>query len=114
MHAEQSCTLLAHLNRRFLYDCFLPPPYVVFGDRRTGGTAAATIVVLLRSGPTARVLVRDPAKGQPWAERGAEVVVADLADLTSTVEALRRSSTCLSCRHDSSPKDRRRNGSHDR
>ncbi len=35
-----------------------------------------------------RIVVRDPAKGQPWAERGAEVTLADLTDLTSMTRAL--------------------------
>jgi uncharacterized protein YbjT (DUF2867 family) len=33
-------------------------------------------------------VVRDPAKGTPWVERGAQVVVADLADRHQVAEAL--------------------------
>jgi uncharacterized protein YbjT (DUF2867 family) len=63
-----------------------PLPYVVFGV--TGRTGAAAADALLRSGHPVRVVVRDPAKGRPWAERGAEVAVADLTDLASMTEAL--------------------------
>lgn len=63
-----------------------PLPYVVFGV--TGRTGAAAADALLRSGHPVRVVVRDPAKGRPWAERGAEVAVADLTDLASMVRAL--------------------------
>lgn len=63
-----------------------PLPYVVFGV--TGRTGAAAADALLRSGHPVRVVVRDPAKGQPWAERGAEVAVADLTDLASMTKAL--------------------------
>lgn len=61
-------------------------PYVVFGV--TGRTGAAAADALLRSGHPVRVVVRDPAKGRPWAERGAEVAVADLTDLASMTKAL--------------------------
>jgi len=63
-----------------------PLPYVVFGV--TGRTGAAAADALLRSGHPVRIVVRDPAKGQPWAERGAEVTLADLTDLTSMTRAL--------------------------
>jgi len=58
----------------------------VFGV--TGRTGAAAADALLRSGQPVRVVVRDPAQGRPWAERGAEVAVADLTDLASMVRAL--------------------------
>lgn len=61
-------------------------PYVVFGV--TGRTGAATADALLRAGHPVRVVVRDPAKGQPWAERGAQVAVADLTDLAAMTSAL--------------------------
>ncbi|MES2163057.1 MAG: NmrA family NAD(P)-binding protein [Pseudomonadota bacterium] len=64
----------------------IPHPYVVFGV--TGRTGAAAADALLRSGQPVRVVVRDPAQGRPWAERGAEVAVADLTDLASMVAAL--------------------------
>lgn len=63
-----------------------PLPYVVFGV--TGRTGAAAADALLRSGHLVRIVVRDPAKGQPWAERGAEVTLADLTDLASMTRAL--------------------------
>ena len=59
-------------------------PYAVFGvTGRTGGAAADA---LLRAGHAVRVVVRHPVQGRPWAERGAQVAVADLTD----VEAMRR------------------------
>jgi len=61
-------------------------PYAVFGV--TGRTGAATADALLRSGQPVRVVVRDPAKGRLWVERGAEVAVADLTDLASMTRAL--------------------------
>lgn len=61
-------------------------PYAVFGV--TGRTGAAAADALLRSGQAVRVVVRDPAKGRPWAERGAQVAVADLTDLASMTRAL--------------------------
>lgn len=61
-------------------------PYVVFGV--TGRTGAAAADALLRSGHPVRVVVRDLAKGRPWAERGAQVAVADLTDLASMTAAL--------------------------
>lgn len=63
-------------------------PYVVFGV--SGRTGAATADALLRAGDPVRVVVRDPANGRPWAERGAEVAVADLTDLASMTKALGR------------------------
>lgn len=65
-----------------------PLPYVVFGV--TGRTGAAAADALLRSGHAVRVVVRDAAKGRPWAERGAEIAVADLTDLASMTKALGR------------------------
>jgi uncharacterized protein YbjT (DUF2867 family) len=61
-------------------------PYVVFGV--TGRTGAAAADALLRSGHPVRVVVRDSVKGRPWAQRGAEVAVADLTDLASMTKAL--------------------------
>ena len=66
-----------------------PLPYVVFGV--TGRTGAAAADALLRSGHAVRVVVRAPAQGRPWAERGAELAVADLTDLASMTRALSRS-----------------------
>jgi uncharacterized protein YbjT (DUF2867 family) len=61
-------------------------PYAVFGV--TGRTGAANADALLRAGHAVRVVVRDAAKGRPWAERGAEVALAELADLGSMTRAL--------------------------
>lgn len=63
-------------------------PYVVFGA--TGRTGAAAADALLRAGQAVRVVVRDAAMGRSWAERGAEIVVADLTDLASMTRALSR------------------------
>lgn len=63
-----------------------PLPYVVTGV--TGRTGAAAADALLRSGQPVRAVVRDPAQGRPWAERGAEIAVADLTDLASMTRAL--------------------------
>jgi uncharacterized protein YbjT (DUF2867 family) len=61
-------------------------PYAVFGV--TGRTGAAAADALLHAGHAVRVVVRDPAKGRPWAERGAEIAVADLTDLAALTRAL--------------------------
>jgi uncharacterized protein YbjT (DUF2867 family) len=61
-------------------------PYAVFGV--TGRTGAAAADALLRAGQAVRVVVRDAAKGRPWAERGAQVALADLTDLGAMTEAL--------------------------
>jgi uncharacterized protein YbjT (DUF2867 family) len=45
-----------------------------------GNTGGATARALLARGAHVRAVVRDPARGGPWSARGAEVVVADLAD----------------------------------
>lgn len=42
----------------------------------------------MRAGHAVRVVVRDAAKGRPWAERGAEIALADLTDLGSMTRAL--------------------------
>jgi uncharacterized protein YbjT (DUF2867 family) len=75
-----------NLTGDFCMTASSPLPYVVFGV--TGRTGAATADALLRSGHPVRVVVRDPAKGRPWAERGAEIAVADLTDLASMTKAL--------------------------
>lgn len=62
------------------------PPYVVFGA--TGRTGAAAADALLRAGHPVRVVVRNATQGRPWADRGAEVAVADLTDLASVTHAL--------------------------
>lgn len=61
-------------------------PYAVFGvTGRTGGAAADA---LLCAGQSVRVVVRDPAQGRPWAERGAAIAVAELTDPVSMTRAL--------------------------
>jgi uncharacterized protein YbjT (DUF2867 family) len=65
-----------------------PLPYAVFGvTGRTGATAANA---LLQTGHAVRVVVRDPAQGRPWAQRGAQVALADLTDLAAMTQALDR------------------------
>jgi uncharacterized protein YbjT (DUF2867 family) len=54
----------------------------------SGRVGSATANCLLEDGHQVRVLVRDPAKGTPWAERGAEVEVVDLADRAGLARAL--------------------------
>jgi uncharacterized protein YbjT (DUF2867 family) len=60
--------------------------YTITGASGRVGSVAATH--LLDEGQPVRVVVRDPAKGAPWAERGAQVAVADLADRHGLAEAL--------------------------
>ena len=52
--------------------------YVVAGV--SGHTGAVVADTLLAQGQPVRVIVRDRAKGERFAARGAEVAVADLAD----------------------------------
>lgn len=54
----------------------------------SGRVGSATAERLLEEGAPARVLVRDPAKAQPWIERGAEVAVVDLGDRSTLAAAL--------------------------
>lgn len=61
-------------------------PFVVFGA--TGRTGAAAANELLRAGQPVRVVVRDASKGQTWADRGAEVALADMTDRDSMTAAL--------------------------
>lgn len=61
--------------------------YVIAGvSGNTGKIAAET---LLAQGKSVRVLVRDAAKGAPWAEKGAEVAIADLGDAAALTAALK-------------------------
>lgn len=53
----------------------------------SGNTGAATAAALLERGAAVRAVVRDPAKGERWAARGAQVAVADLADVASLARA---------------------------
>jgi uncharacterized protein YbjT (DUF2867 family) len=63
-------------------------PFAVFGV--TGRTGAAAADALLRAGHAVRVVVRDPTRGRPWTERGAEIAIADLTDLGAMSRALDR------------------------
>jgi uncharacterized protein YbjT (DUF2867 family) len=54
----------------------------------TGRVGGATAAALLAAGVPVRVVVRDPARGEPWAVRGAEVAVADLRDRDALRPAL--------------------------
>jgi uncharacterized protein YbjT (DUF2867 family) len=54
----------------------------------SGNTGSSAADYLLTNEQQVRVIVRDPAKGIPWAKRGAEVAVADLADPAALTEAL--------------------------
>jgi uncharacterized protein YbjT (DUF2867 family) len=60
--------------------------YVIAGvTGRTGSVVAST---LLAAGQPVRVLVRDSAKGAPWAARGADVAVAAMEDRAALARAL--------------------------
>lgn len=59
--------------------------YAVVGV--SGNTGAATARALARRGVRVRVVVRDPAKGENWRERRADVAVADLEDPQSLSRA---------------------------
>ena len=60
--------------------------YVIAGvSGHTGKVAAET---LLAAGQKVRVVVRDATKGEPWKAKGAEVAVADLADVDALAKAL--------------------------
>jgi uncharacterized protein YbjT (DUF2867 family) len=54
----------------------------------SGNTGSVVADRLLAAGRKVRVVVRDAAKGEPWAARGAEVAVADLADADALAAAL--------------------------
>lgn len=54
----------------------------------SGNTGKVVAETLLAAGKKVRVIVRDSAKGQAWAKRGAEVAVADLADSSALTRAL--------------------------
>ncbi|MCB9731134.1 MAG: NmrA family NAD(P)-binding protein [Deltaproteobacteria bacterium] len=63
------------------------PLYAVAGV--TGHTGRRAAETLLSRGARVRVIVRDPAQGEAWAARGAEVAVADLWDEPALADALR-------------------------
>ncbi len=54
----------------------------------SGNTGRVVAEQLLAQGKSVRVIVRDAAKGAVWAEEGAEVAVADLADAAALTKAL--------------------------
>lgn len=60
--------------------------YVIAGV--TGNTGKVAAQTLLDAGERVRVVVRDAAKGAAWAEKGAEVAVADLGDVSALAAAL--------------------------
>ena len=53
----------------------------------SGNTGGATARALLEHGAAVRAVVRDSSRGADWTARGAEVAVADLADVSSLVRA---------------------------
>jgi uncharacterized protein YbjT (DUF2867 family) len=53
----------------------------------TGHTGAVVAETLLAQGKPVRVIVRDAAKGEAWAARGAEVAIAGLADTAALTRA---------------------------
>lgn len=59
--------------------------YAVLGAN--GNTGGATARALLAQGAAVRVVVREAAKGEAWAARGAQVAVADLRDERSLAQA---------------------------
>jgi uncharacterized protein YbjT (DUF2867 family) len=54
----------------------------------SGHTGQVAAQALLDAGEQVRVIVRDAAKGEAWARRGAEVAVADLGDAAALARAL--------------------------
>jgi len=60
--------------------------YVVAGV--TGNTGSVVARELLAQGEQVRVVVREESKGAAWRARGAQVAVADLADVTALTQAL--------------------------
>lgn len=54
----------------------------------TGHTGAVVADTLLAKGRPVRVIVRSAEKGAPWKAKGAEVAVADLADVGAMTKAL--------------------------
>src|ERR1700758_3595035 len=59
--------------------------YAVTGiTGKVGGTVAQT---LLAGGKRVRAVVRDEAKGRPWADKGCEVAVASIGDADALTAA---------------------------
>lgn len=61
--------------------------YLVAGVSGNTGSVAASL--LLEKGQPVRVLVRSEDKGKPWRDKGAEVAVASLDDVTGLARALK-------------------------
>jgi NAD(P)H dehydrogenase (quinone) len=55
----------------------------------TGNVGGSVAHNLLAAGRSVRAVVRDIGKGNVWAERGCEVVTADIADATSLASAFK-------------------------
>jgi NAD(P)H dehydrogenase (quinone) len=55
----------------------------------TGKVGGALARALLDAGHPVRAIVRDKAKGEPWAARGCEVAVADVSDAGPLADALK-------------------------
>ncbi|HEV2674951.1 MAG TPA: NAD(P)H-binding protein [Aliidongia sp.] len=53
----------------------------------TGQVGGATAQALLDAGHTVRAVVRHADKGQPWADKGCEIAVADLTDVAALTAA---------------------------
>ncbi len=61
--------------------------YVIAGV--TGNTGSRAADALLALGEKVRVIVREPAKGEPWRAKGAEVAVTRLDDAKALAQALK-------------------------
>jgi uncharacterized protein YbjT (DUF2867 family) len=55
----------------------------------TGNTGSVVADALLRAGAPVRVILRDQSRAAEWTVRGAEVAIADLADVAALSAALR-------------------------
>ena len=53
----------------------------------TGQVGSATAQALLDAGHAVRAVVRSVEKGKPWADKGCEIVVADLGNVAALTEA---------------------------
>lgn len=62
--------------------------HIVVGG--TGHVGSAVARTLLDEGEAVTIVTRSPEKASPWRQRGAEVVLADVQDVTSMHEVFRR------------------------
>jgi uncharacterized protein YbjT (DUF2867 family) len=62
--------------------------HIVVGG--TGHVGSAVAKTLLDEGEAVTIVTRSPEKASPWRQRGAEVVLADVQDVTSMHEVFRR------------------------